>query len=552
MSSSILTPLTLWQDFDDTLPLKEAVIKTLPIGGADFNYIYFSGRQAENGRVRIYGLYAKQKTEPLGSILILPDSKDSIDQELVLNFSNLGYDVLCVDYRGEFDNSTDFTKYPTDVEYANYLKCDRSFNFVDKTAKETCWYEWTSVARYAISFLKNKNPSKKIGVIGIKQGANVLWQLASMDKRVDASIFLFGAGWLAYKNLFKLEGNNIEIDDERTKFLAGIESQAYAQYVECPVLYLTTTNCDEFDSERAMDTLLRLKNPSESHINFVTNAKSVLNLKSLKNCEIFLAKYVSGVKLNLGQPKIEIDFDGEDILYSVSSTRKADITSVQVFSSFNDISPKERIWYNVLNYTKNKSGVYKFRQRILGECNMVIAFAIVNYSNGFTASTSYCYSKNVDYVTSSVFPSVLFSSSKMPTTFIVEDIKTELIGNVFSNDKLYSLKEGPCGIYGIYSENTLTSYAVRKIASRLNDDSFIKFDLYLKNNDTLTVKLITESKVEYVYTLPVESGEFWHNIQLPLSDFKSNLSQSIKDFDKITSISISSIGSFMINNFIII
>ncbi len=552
MPNSILTPITLWQNFDDGLPLKEVVIKTIPMGTADFNYIYFSGRQTESSRVRIYGLYAKQKEKSLGSILILPDAKDTIDQELVLHFSSLGYDVLCVDYRGEMENTTDFTKYPSDVEYANYIKCDRSFNFVDNTAKETCWYEWASVARYAVSFLKNKNPSQKIGVLGIKHGANVLWQLASMDKRVDASIFLFGAGWLAYKNLFKLEGNSIEIDDERTKFLAGIESQAYAQFVECPVLFLTTTNCDEFDSERAMDTIIRLKNPNDCYVNFVTNAKSVLNLNSLKNCELFFSKYVSGAKINLGQPKIDIDFDCEDIVYNVTATKKADISSVQVFSSFNDVNPKERIWYNVLNYTKNKSGAYKFRQRILGECNMVIAFAVVKYNNGFTVSTNYVYSKNVDYVTSSIFPSVLFSSSKMPTTFIVENIKTELIGNVFSFDKLYSLKQGPSEIFGIYSENTLTSYAVRKIASKLNDDSFIKFDLYLKNNDILTVKLNTASNTEYFYTLPVESGEFWHNIQLPLCDFKSNLSQSIKNFKEITSISISSVGGFMINNFIII
>ena len=45
-----------------------------------------------------------------------------------------------------------------------------------------------------ISFLKSKNPDNKIGVLGIKHGANVLWQLSAMDKRVDASTFLFGAG----------------------------------------------------------------------------------------------------------------------------------------------------------------------------------------------------------------------------------------------------------------------------------------------------------------------------------------------------------------------
>ncbi len=551
MTNKILTPVTLWQDFDDTLPLKEAILKTLPFGNVDFNYLYFSGRQTETGRVRIFAYYAKQKGDSHGSILILPDSKDTVDQELVMHFANLGYDVLCVDYRGESEDTSEFTKYPSDVEYANFNKCDRSFHFVDNSAKETCWYEWVSVARYAVSFLKSKNPNNKVGVLGVKQGANVLWQLSAMDKRVDASTFLFGGGWLAYKNLFKLEGNNIEIDDERAKFLAGIEAQSYAQFVTSPVMFLTTTNCDEFDSERAMDTISRLDEASDCYVNLITNAKSVLDFNSLKNCELFFAKYLLNDKVNLGQPKIEIDIVDEDIVFNVSATKKADIHSINVYASFNDINPKERIWYDVKNYTQNKSGNYKFRQRILGECDTVIAFAVVKYNNGFTASTSYAY-KKANLNTSSIFPSVIFSSTKMPTNFIVEDIKTELIGNVFSDEKLYVLKEGPSGIYGISSENTLTSYAVRKIASRLNDDSFIKFDIYFKVNDTLTVKIKTNSQMEYFYALSVKGDENWQNIQLSFSDFKSENGQSIKDLTEINSISISSLGTMMLNNFIII
>ena len=551
MSNNILTPITLWQNFDDSLPLKETVIKTVPIGNADFNYLYFSGRQTNAGRVRIYGIYAKQKVKSLGSILILPDVKDKIDQELVFHFSNLGYDVLCVDLHGEGEDFKDYTKYPSDVEYANFVKCYRSFHFVDNTAKETCWYEWTSVARYSVSFLKSKNSDAKLGVLGIKQGANVLWQLAAMDKRVDASIFLFGAGWLAYKNLFKLEGNNIEIDDERTKFLAGIEPQTYAQFVECPTLYLTTTNCNEFDSERAMDTILRLKNLEDSYVNFITSAKLTLDFNSLKNCELFFDKYLLNKKVMLGQPEIEIDSDDENILFSVTATKKTEIESVNVYVSFNDINPKERIWYNATFVSQNKSGVYKFTQRVLGECDTVIAFAVVKYTNGFTSSTNYAY-KKINLNTSSVFPSLIFSSSKLPSNFLVEDIKSNLIGNVFATEDTYYLSEGPFGIYGIASENTLTSYAVKNLIPRLNDDSFIKFDIFLKTQDTLTVSFNTVDGVKYVYTLPLDSSDEWQNIQLTFADFKSSLGQSIKDFSKIVSISVSAQGTIVVNNFIII
>ena len=550
MRNSILTPITLWQNFNDSLPLKEVTIKSMLIGNADFNYVYFSGRKTESGRVRIYGLYAKQKGESKGSILILPDYKDTIDTEIVVHFSNLGFDVLCVDYYGENKNLSDFTKYPEDVSYANYEKCEKSFNFIEKTAKETCWYEWTAVARYGVSFLKSKNPKSKVGVLGIKHGANVLWQLSAMDKRVDASIFLYGAGWLAYKNTFKLIGNNIEIDDERTKFLAGIDSQAYAQFVECPVLYLTSTNSEEFDSDRAIDTILRLNN-KDSYINFITNSKSILDLHALNDCEIFFKKYISGEKTTLGQPKIEIDVDGEDVIFNVSATKKADITSVHVFSSFNDVNPKDRIWYNVLDYTQNKSGTYKFKQRVFGECETIIAFTVVKYKNGFTVSSNYAY-KKVNLKTSSSVPSLLFSSAKMPSNFTVENVNSKLLGNVFTLDRLYKLEKGPCDIYGISSENTLTTYAVRKFADKLNSDSFIKFDVYFKTNDTLIVSLKNAANNEYFYKLKVEGDDSWQNIQLTLADFKNSLGQPIKNLNDVVSLSISALGTFMVNNFILI
>ena len=104
---------------------------------------------------------------------------------------------------------------------------------------------------------------------------------------------------------------------------------------------------------------------------------------------------------------------------------------------------------------------------------------------------------------------------------------------------------------GIFT-GILTSYSVRKLAPRLNDDSFIKFDIFLKTQDTLTVSLNTVDDVKYVYTLPLGSSEEWQNVQLTFADFKSNLGQSIKDFEKITSISVSAQGTIMVNNFIII
>ena len=95
MAETILTPITLWNTFDDTLPLKEVQLNTFTLNNAVYSQVYFSGRQVGLERVRIFGLYAMQKQESKGSILILPDVVDTIDGELVNHFVNLGYVIRC-------------------------------------------------------------------------------------------------------------------------------------------------------------------------------------------------------------------------------------------------------------------------------------------------------------------------------------------------------------------------------------------------------------------------------------------------------------------------
>ena len=101
MSNEILTPISLWANFDDSLPLKERIVNVVSFGMVDYNYIYFSGRQTKTDRVRIYGLYAKHKGESKGSMLILPNVSEGISEDLVYYYVSRGYDVLFIDLKGE-------------------------------------------------------------------------------------------------------------------------------------------------------------------------------------------------------------------------------------------------------------------------------------------------------------------------------------------------------------------------------------------------------------------------------------------------------------------
>ena len=317
MADSILTPISLWENFDDTLPLKDIVINSYKSNSIKFSNVYFSGRKIDDfERVRIYGIFAEPSSKPKGSILIIPDACDSIDREIVFHFAKQNYNVLCVDIKGENSQESNFTKYPKSIEYANFNQCSRTFEYCDNSAKETCWYEWASVARYGVSFLKNKFPKLKIGVLGIKNGANVGWMLAGTDKRVSACTFLYGAGWLAYKGIHKNSDEELSMNDERYRFLAGIEAQTYAPYVECPLIYLGSTNSKNFDIERASDTLSRVSDQSKCWCYFNTIIKDCLDEHSLNTVDYFFNKFVGFDKVYMPfSPEISLKIEGDDLIF---------------------------------------------------------------------------------------------------------------------------------------------------------------------------------------------------------------------------------------------
>lgn len=552
MTNKILTPLTLWEKFNNNLSLNETTLLSETIGNAVFNYVYFSGRSVGASRVRIYGIYAEQKNSKANTIIILPDVSQKVDIGLITHFANRGYNVLSVDLAGKREGVSDFTVYPDKISYANFENCDSTFNYVGHTAKETCWYEWCAVARYAVSYAKSKSPNAKIGVLGVKHGANVAWQLTAIDDRVSASAFISGAGWLAYKNVFKHSGEDIKLDDERCRFVAGVDAHTYAQLVKVPVFFASTTNSDDFDVDRSLDTLQRVNNQNKCWHNFTCMSKDVLGVDSLVDIELFFDKFLCNKRIKLpSNPKIYAEVDGEDIFYYVEASNPDDITSVKVYASTNDLNPAERVWFLVSDPVSKKDGEFVFKRRLYGKVDFEISYAVVTYASGVTLCSNFDYQK-LNVYSNSKIPSVIFSSSKLASNFIVKQFKSKLLGDVFSMSNLYDFVKGPCGIVGVSTKNTLISYSIKKLIDGLNYNSFIKFDAYTNVPDCLTIILSSTDSIEYSVTLSLDGSEVWENFTLPFTEFKTNEGMPLKRFDDIYCMTIYSMGSVLVNNFLIL
>ena len=565
---TILTPSAIWGDFNGQLPLKESKISEMTYDRITYTEVYFSGRETESARVRIYGLYARPNTLPagkkLGAVLVLPDFYDTVDLETVNHFAKQGYAVLMVDYRGETKETTNHTNYPSEIDYANFMGAEDVFR-VDRTAKQTCWYEWSAVAKYAISYLRARPEVDKIGIVGIKQGANVGWQALFGEDRVSCFVPMFGIGWQAYLDVPKFDGSDIEMSDERYRWLSGVDAHVYAQHVKCPVFYVAGTNSSRFSCDRGVDTLTRMPPEVESHFNFAPRLRGVINKKCADDVSLFLKKHLARDGVNTEklyfpkQPDLMLAPGKEDgnIFAEVVASETEKIKSIAVYCSEGTAEPSKRNWCLMQPAIKEKGEISKtiFKMALNCGSELVTAFAVVEYKNGVTLSSRIVH-KKIEKKPTNV-SKMLYSSKNGVDGFTIYDEKKNAVGGVFFEENSgIELVHCANGIAGISSRYGLLTYKIGESRFKYDANSIIKFDVYCEEYTRLNVSLmLDDGKGEftaYSTVVTLKGSRVWQNVQAQFSEFKSESRMGIKDYSKIVALKIDAESRFAINNLLLI
>lgn len=560
-TSTILSPVMVWKDFNSSLPLKESVTGDETFDNVIYSDVYFSGRETADGRVRVYGVYAKStnmaKKSRKAGILILPDADKTVDLELVDLYVKQGYAVLMIDYRGEWEKTENYTRYPSSISYANYNKAKDLMDQVETTAKETCWYEWVAVAKYAVSFLKSRHELESIGVIGIKEGASIGWALAGTDTRIDCFIPLFGAGWRAYKGVSKYSGNELEMNDDRLRYLAGVDAHAYAQYVRCPVFYMTTTNSRRFDCDRGVDTMCRIKDDVPAYLNFAPNFSDSLDANCKLNVDLFLAKFLLGFRLEMPfEPKVSVQVENKkvtaevDIDFSDIMRPKA----LSVYLAEDGPYPAYREW-RTMRLVKSKIEDKKFFvSELFGNSTFINCFCVVEYKSGITVSSKIVF-KKIPKINARQ-ANLVYSSRDKTNGFAVYSMEKYALGGVFFDgaNPVESLI-GSNDISGVCSKYGLVTYRINPRMVNLSERSLIMFDVNVKEFTSLSVSVLAgkeEDVKEYSFVVDLHPGDIWQNVIIKCSDFKSVERRGIKDYSEILALKIDSDSKCIVNNVVVL
>lgn len=562
LSPVILSPVMLWEDFDAQQPLKESVIGEEVYGDAVYREMYFSGRDTKDGRVRIFAVYARSKStgkkSNKGAILILPDASETINYEVINLYVSQGYSVLMVDYRGQYGDTENYTKYPDCISYANYEKVKDSLDEVPFTAKETCWYEWTSVAKYAVSFLSSRLEIERIGVLGIRNGANIGWMLCGTDARVDCFVPLFGAGWRGYRGLYKNGTEELHADDSMLRYLAGVDAHAYAQYVKCPIFFMTATNSRNFDFDRSVDTMMRISDGVINYTNYTPYFSDALNKNSRRNVDLFFAKYLLDFKLQFpSEPVLSCLVDGDtvscDLDLDYSELKKP--KNITVYVAEGAINPANREWQTSVPLKGLRDDKKSFTYKISGNADFVTLFAVIEYRCGVTVSSkAICKKVSNEAI---IKQRLLYSSKDKLATFVPYNVAKKTVAGIFfeESDEI-EYPEGANGIVGISSPYGIVSYRMNNQNVALTSNSLVIVDVYAEDFTTLKVTLMVElspiETADYTAIVDLKGGAIWQNVSIKANDFKNSFRLSVKDYQKVVGLRFETETKCIFNNILII
>ncbi len=552
---NILTPVTLWEAFDASLETSPVVLSSKEReDGIIVERVNFSGRKTGGGRVVIAAGYAYDKNTPAsGTVLILPDSRDSIDEETMALFVKQGYAALMVDYRGEWEGCDFYTRYPADVAYANTKKSGRRYAFVDESAAETSWYEWVAVGIYAKKYAAERSGNDKIAVVGLRDGGEIAWKLGVAEK-FKCIIPVCAAGWKAYAGVSKFLTFEPDLNEERYRYIAGIDSQAYAPYIKCPVLMLCATNDAGSDYDRAYDTFSRI-NPefvSASAIAYSVHSNGCIGEKCTSDMFMFLDKNLKDRQVFIPKPSeivIEVD-DESNLVATVKFDSEGIVDYCEMYMAEDCVDSSLRDWIECPPKTKISPQSQQFYLNIYEKTSTVFAMCYVRYINGFSVWSKISAKKlNGMFRNMRGKCRVIYSDKDSKYAFALSEPRKFAVGNMFLLDK----SSRPAvvekdGVKGLYAVGGLTTYKLNSPAYAPVQGNILKLDVFCGENCKIRITLVDGPTGEE-YTDDYEiTGGVWQSIIAESKLFKNSGGVSLENFMSAVKLTVSCGIPYAINN----
>ena len=555
MAANILSPTAIWKDFNIPFVPSAEIIDTLKEDKATYTKLYIQGQSGGDDVTKIFATLVKpNKRIKTPAIILLQDFECGYDEKLVQAFVAQGFSVLSVDLAGESENEH-FTIYPSSLSYANYKTVKDDICAVEASADKTCWYEWTRAARYALKYLTNQTFVTKVGGFASGEVATSLWHVVGTTNELACATFVLNAGWRAYRGVYKFGGDvEPQFSDDMYKFIAGIEPQAYAMHIKTPVLMLSATNSNDFDCDRACDTVARIADGVFKAVHYSVGYRERVSGEAFRSASIFFEEFLKKEHSELNQDAdiaCEIVNGKIDVEVTVLGTTK----TVELYAAEEVTDPAKRCWQRVEDGKKHDGNVYKFEYLPYSNSMQVAFFACITFKNGFTISTKII---NKKFTANDLLPShksKILYSSRLPYAESVfsaaeQDAETNTKINLIDKKRV-QVQKGPMGIEGVGCKWGLLTFKFAAAKDKPAEDGILMFDVYAKDKGELSVRLIADyfgKKIVYTEKVKLLGGDVWQNVKIAPNRYKTAEGMGLKTYDKIDAVQFDADVEFLINN----
>ena len=536
----ILTSQTLWEGFDpDAEQLDVTVINTTESDGIVTKRLYFTGRQLDEGKTRVYGVVCQKATRSTRpAVLVINNFEKEIDETALVDLAERGFVAMAIDYVGEREVGL-FTLYPPQLSYCNASAKQDPFDIVT-TAKDIKLYEYALNSRRAVSYLLSCEKVKGVSVFAVSKGVDIGTMVMSTDDRITNGILALGRIWRNYPELVVREGEDyldkqIEYDFKSQSWMLGLAPQTYMLQIKVPLYVIISAN--------SFYTNVRNANKSFARVNCVSKL-----LILPKSPDYIPSKFVNGVvkwlKGNYESQVAEVVSCHEGGDYCLRVITSEPLDKITLWYTINAVG-RGKHWMKA-NLQKGEDGSY-FAKIDLYEPNCkILAFAQID---GELPTSSKLFEdvatvKNLKKINNIIFNAA--SGHELPPV-----CTTGQWWNVNLSPKF---AKGPMNIVG-QTGKALACFAINDTSALYNNSRALGFDVFSQVKQEITVTAICkfgEQNERYHLSVPVFGGK-WERIIFEKEKFhRESDGRHFTEKDRVEAFVISAEHEFIINNILLV
>lgn len=553
MEAQFLTPIQLWKDFNPVKePIEISFVKSEELDGLVKKGAYFTSENTPDGKARIYAemvMPDDNKKRPV--VIVLGDIDNNIDSTILEYVAKQGYIAAGIDYSAIEDNREHSTQYPMSLSYAKYDNAINNLLSAEPSARESCWFVWSKAARRLLTAIEQecKADMNKIGVIGIKHGALIMWQLCAMDGRVQAAASIIGNEGMPYYNKHKYNGGDDDKHEAIVNWRAAISTEAYAKFVGCPVLITTSTNNNVSSFDRVEDIINLLPDKTKYSLLFCARLSNQITSSALITIKKwFSAQFKRAIFPDI--PKLELEPKEKSFTVKIKVDESKKIRKIQLYYSYSEIDSSYRNWISI--EAQKKDDYYEAEIDVYNKDVRHFIFANIIYSDNTEVSSieKTFVPKDLGIIENTALRQrIIYDTSKGIDTFTITS------DNFIIEDSNPHLAKSPMGISGITtSEGSLVTYKIGDIRCYGEEDSILQLDANSQEDREIKIVLtaVDENKmaVKYYSTAEIKGDEDWHKFSFASQDFKTDELLPLKGWDGVKKMEILDAQDMLFNNII--